>query len=423
MGTSSEVAPHVAHAGSAEEEIDAAGCIVLPGFVQAHVHLCQTLFRNLADDLELLDWLRERIWPMEAWLDASAIAAGARLGLHELISGGTTTLLDMGTVRHTDALFQAAEDSGVRYVGGKCLMDFDDEGIVPEGLIEPLEPALAETETLIERWHGAADGRLRYAVAPRFAVSCSDEMLQKASDIACMRGALIHSHANENRGEIELVHKRTGRENIDYLSDMGMMGSNVVLAHCVHLSQPEVHLLYGTGTHIAHCPSSNLKLASGFAPIPDLLDFGINVALGADGAPCNNRLSMFQEMTLAAMIHKPTFGPTAMPAARVLRMATRGGAKALGLEDEIGSIEPGKRADVIIIDPRDSARASVGDPRAAVVYTASSESVRDVLVGGRFLKRDFEVTTIDQSDVLDAAAGAWERLRTDFPEIVTGGGA
>ena len=400
-----------------EDVIDCANHVVMPGFVQAHVHLCQTLFRNLADDMPLLEWLRKRIWPFEAWIDAEAMAVSAKLGLYELIAGGTTSILDMGSVRHTDVLFDVAEASGVRYTGGKCLMDLDD-GHVPAALLEDADASLAETERLIERYHDSAAGRLRYAIAPRFAVSCSDDLLRRVSNLAYAKNVRIHSHASENVDEVALVKERTGQENIDYLVDMHLLGTQTTLAHCVHLSEHEVNLLFGSGTHVAHCPSSNLKLGSGIAPIPELLEYGINIALGADGAPCNNRLDMFREMHLAALVQKPRLGPDAMSAETVLRLATQGGAAALGLEDDIGTLEVGKKADVIVVDLDGiETSPSFHDVASALVYAAHPGCVRDVIVDGRILKRDGTVLTLDVADVRATAASTWQRLRGDFPNL------
>jgi 5-methylthioadenosine/S-adenosylhomocysteine deaminase len=405
-----EIAPHVAHRGSGETEIDAHGMIVLPGLVQAHVHLCQTLLRNAADDLELLDWLRDYVWPYEAWLDAPAMGAAARLGLHELIAGGTTAVLDMGSVRHTDVLFTAAAEAGIRYTGGKCLMDLNEGGVGPGELFESADLALLETEELIARWHGKEGGRLRYAVAPRFAVTSTEDLLRRAVVLACRTNARVHTHASENLGEVDVIRRRTGRSNIDYLVDMGVLGSQTALAHCVHLDAQDMNLIWGSGTHVVHCPSSNLKLASGIAQVPELLDQGINVALGADGAPCNNRLSIFREMHLAALIQKPRRGPTAMPARDVLRMSTLGGARALGLEDEIGSIEVGKRADLVVLDLDRPETVPWSDPYSAIVYAAGAASVRDVIVDGRVLKRDGAVLSVDGGRAVREAKAAAERF-------------
>ncbi|MCB9833955.1 MAG: 5'-deoxyadenosine deaminase [Planctomycetes bacterium] len=415
-GRIAEIAPAILHAGSAEERIDARGCIIMPGLVQAHVHLCQTLFRNMADDMELLDWLRRRIWPFEAWHDAESMAVSARLGLWELIAGGTTAILDMGSVRHTDELFAAAEDSGIRYVGGKCLMDHDD-GQVPAGLLEDAAAGLAESRRLIERWQGAADGRIGYALAPRFAVSCSDACLEGVAALARERGVGIHTHASENLGEIAEVKRRSGRDNVRHLDACGLLGPRSVLAHCIHLQDGEAELLRDRGAHVAHCPSSNMKLASGFARVPELLELGVNVALGADGAPCNNRLDAFREMQLAGLIHKPRYGPRALPARRVLEMATLGGARALGLDREIGSLEPGKSADLIVLAPTAPDQVVAGSPEAAVVFSLGREAVRDVMVAGRFLKRDFQLLTIAADRVVAGARKAWARLARAFPDL------
>ena len=387
----------------------------MPGFVQAHVHLCQTLLRNQADDLALLDWLRQRVWPYEAWLDANAMRAAADLGLAELVDGGTTALLDMGSVRHTDELFAAARAAGVRYTGGKCLMDLNEGGRGPAELFESADQALAETTALIERHHRSENGRLRYAVAPRFAVSCSDDLLKRAVVLACRADARIHTHASENKDEVAAVLARTGRRNIDYLSDLGVLGSQTAIAHCVHLVEHEVNLLWGTGTHVVHCPSSNLKLGSGIAPIPALLEQGINVALGADGAPCNNRLDIFREMHLASLVQKPIHGPKAMPAEAVLRMATIGGARALGLEDEIGSLEAGKKADIVVLDLDRPETQPEGDPYAAVVFSASPANVRHVLVDGVFLKRDGRLLRVDRAEIGRRAAAESARFRGAAP--------
>ncbi len=414
-GRIAEVAPGLAPA-SGEEVLDVRDTWVLPGFVQAHVHTCQTLFRNTADDMELLDWLGERIWPFEAWLDEAALEASSRLGLYELLAGGTTTILDMATVHHTDAVFQAAEDSGIRYVGGKCLMDFDDTGRCPDGLLEEARAALDATERLIARWHGAADGRIAYAIAPRFAVSSTDELLLGVAELAARMGLGVHTHASENVKECEVVRRRTGHENVLFLGKMGLLGPSSVLAHCIHLNDEEIDLLASTGSHVAHCPSSNLKLASGVARVPELLDRGINIALGADGAPCNNRLDAFKEMRLASLIQKPLHGPKTLPARKMLSMATLHGARALGLDAEVGTIDVGKRADLVVIDGA-SPWMSTGDPLPAIVFACGPESVRDVLVEGRVVKRDFEVLTLPRVRVLRDAQNAFNRLARHFPRI------
>src|SRR6185503_20199897 len=261
--------------------IDAHGCVVLPGFVQTHIHLCQTLFRGAADDLALIDWLKQRVWPLEAAHNAASVAASARLGIAELIKGGTSCALTMETVNHTAEVFKVVEGTGFRATGGKCMMDKGDE--VPRALQEETGNSIDESIALLEAWHGAADGRIRYCFAPRFAISCTRELLQKVASLARARGVMVHTHASENRTECELVQAESGLRNIAYLDSVGLTGRHVALAHCVHLSVDEIETLKSTGTNVVHCPSSNLKLGSGIAPVAKLLEQGISVSLGADG--------------------------------------------------------------------------------------------------------------------------------------------
>jgi 5-methylthioadenosine/S-adenosylhomocysteine deaminase len=393
---------------AADETIDARGCVVLPGFVQTHVHLCQTLFRGAADDLELIDWLKKRVWPLEAAHDGRSIRASARLAVAELLKGGTTCALTMETVRHTEEVFRVVEETGFRATVGKCMMD-QGEG-VPAGLQEEAESSIGESLALLEQWHGAAGGRIRYCFAPRFAVSCTRELLERVARLARERGVLIHTHASENRTEIELVERQTGRRNVEYLDSVGITGPHVALAHCVHVNEDELGLLARTGTHVAHCPSSNLKLGSGVAPVAEMLERGVSVSIGADGAPCNNRLDMFTEMRTAALLQKVTRGTTALPAERVLRMATLDGAHALGLGDEIGSLEAGKRADITVLDLGRLHLTPRPDIISTVVYAAEAADVRTVLVDGRVLVREGVLTTIDEQETIDEALEQYRLL-------------
>ena len=389
--------------------IDAHGRIVLPGLIHAHMHACQTLCRNRADGYELLDWLRERIWPFEAAHDAASMRASADLTLLEMIKSGATAALDMGSTRHYGPVFESARDCGIRLTGGKAMMD-SGQG-VPAGLRESTEDSLKESSRLLAQWHGAENGRLKYAFAPRFVLSCTEGLLREVAARAKSTGARIHTHASENPTECDVVRSKTGMDNVSYFHHLGMLGAHATLAHCVWLTAAEQRLLEQTKTSVCHCPSSNLKLASGYAKVPELIADGVNVALGADGAPCSNNLDIFVEMRLAALIHKPRSGPTAMSAQTVLEMATLGGARALGLEAEVGSIEPGKRADLVTVQ-LDAAHATPNgdDPVAALVYSGRSEDVRDVLVDGRVLMREREVLTMDEGGVLEAARVHGERL-------------
>jgi len=392
----------------AAEEIDARGRVLLPGFVQTHIHLCQTLFRGAADDLSLIDWLKKRIWPLEAAHTAESVYASARLGIAELIRGGTTCALTMETVNHTESVFTAAQESGFRATIGKCMMDKGDE--LPPTLREETEASITESLALLKNWHGRADGRLRYCFAPRFAVSCTRELLERVARLSREHGVIVHSHASENKDEIEMVERGTGRRNIEYLSDVGLASSNVVLAHCVHLNEAEMEILSRTGTHVAHCPSSNLKLGSGIARIPEMIQRGISVSLGADGAPCNNRLDMFTEMRTAALIQKALHGAETLPALRVLRMATIDGARALGLDKEIGSVEVGKRADLILLNLNRMHTTPHPDPVSTIVYASQTVDVETVLIDGSCVMRSGELVTLDEQIVIDQARREAEGL-------------
>ena len=383
---------------SADEVLDARGCAVLPGFVQTHVHLCQTLLRGAADDLPLIDWLKERVWPMEAAHTPASLRASARLGVAELIKGGTTCALTMETVRHTAEVFRVVEEAGFRATVGKCMMDAG-EG-VPAPLLEETEESIGESLALLEEWHGRAGGRVRHCFAPRFAVSCTRGLLERVARLARERGVLVHTHASENRTEIELVERATGMRNVEYLASLGLAAPHVALAHCVHVDDAEIELLARTGAHVLHCPSSNLKLGSGIAPVAEMLARGVSVSLGADGAPCNNRLDMFTEMRTAALLQKALRGADALHARRVLRMATIDGARALGLEREVGSLEPGKRADVIVVALDRLHTTPRPDLVSTLIYAAEAADVRTVLIDGRVVMRERELLRLEEREVV-----------------------
>jgi 5-methylthioadenosine/S-adenosylhomocysteine deaminase len=385
----------------ADTIIDAAGCAVLPGFVQTHIHLCQTLFRGAADDLSLIDWLKKRVWPMEAAHSAESIRASARLGIAEMIRGGTTCALTMETVRLTEEVLRVVTDTGFRATVGKCMMDKGDD--VPAELHEETQQSILESISLIEEWHNSADGRVRCCFAPRFAISCTHELLSRVSELSRKHQVMIHTHASENKKECEIVEAETGRRNVAYLDSLGISGPHVVLAHCVHLDIEEMETLTRTKTNVAHCPSSNLKLGSGLARIAEMLARQIPVSLGADGAACNNRLDMFTEMRTAALLQKLAHGPEVLPAARVLRMATIDGARAQGLENEIGSLEAGKRADVILVKLDQLHSIPQRDVVSTLVYSAQPADVTTTIIDGRVLMRDGELLTLNEASVVEEA--------------------
>jgi 5-methylthioadenosine/S-adenosylhomocysteine deaminase len=394
--------------GSADLVIDAAGCAVIPGFVQTHIHLCQTIFRGAADDLSLIDWLKKRVWPMEAAHSGSSIAASARLGIAELIKGGTTCALTMETVNHTSEVFKVVEETGFRATVGKCMMDKGDE--VPAALHEQAAASIEESIALLESWHGKAGGRIRYCFAPRFAVSCTRELLERVARLARERGVMVHTHASENTTECAMVESETGLRNVAYLDSLGLTGSHVALAHCVHLSDDEIGLLEKSRTNVVHCPSSNLKLGSGIAPVTKLLDRDVSVSLGADGAACNNRLDMFTEMRTAALLQKALHGPEVLPANRMLRMATIDGARAMGLDREIGSLEAGKRADVAIVRMEGLHATPAVELVSALVYSAQASDVDTVIIDGRLVMQDRKLLTVDEAETVENANAEAKKL-------------
>src|SRR5436309_11946451 len=392
-----------------ERVIDAKGGYVLPGFIQTHIHLCQTLFRGFADDLPLLEWLRRRTWPMEAAHSASTIRAAARLAATELLMGGTTTVLTMETVHDTDAVFEAIAEGGLRATIGKCMMDA--AGDAPRRLHQETHASIGESLAIRKRWDGAANGRLRAAFAPRFAVSCSRTLLEAVGDLARQSAAVVHTHASESKDEIALVRQISGGlSNIEYLAAVRLASPKLCTAHCVWVDEREQRLLAEHDVKVMHCPGSNLKLGSGIAPVAELRARGITVSLGADGAACNNRLDMFDEMRLAALLQATRTRPGVLSARDVLWMATRAGARTLGLEGEIGSLEVGRRADLIVVD-RDRPHLVPGpDPYSTLVYAARGSDVRTTIVGGDILVDEFSPVLVDREEIAAQARAAAREL-------------
>ncbi len=390
------------------EVIDAAGCVVVPGFVQAHVHLCQVLFRGLADDLPLLRWLRERIWPFEAAHDKASLRASAELGLCELLRGGTTTILDMGTVHHHEVVFEAMSRFGMRGASGKAMMDVG--AGVPRGLRESTRQSLAESEQLRAAFDGH-DGRLRYAYAPRFVLSCTQKLLREVGERARSQGALVHTHVAEHAGERAEVRSALGVEDIAYLEACGISGPHVVMAHGVQLTKREMLRAAERQTRFAHCPSANLKLASGIADVVGMREAGLTVGIGADGAPCNNRLDALGELRLAALLAKHKRNDAAaLSAMEALSLLTIDGARCLGLEAQVGSLEAGKLADIAIVRIDQIEHAPALDPVSALVYSASARDVRDVLVDGELRVRNGELIGVDVPAVSATARREAKRI-------------
>ena len=383
--------------------VDARGCLVLPGLVQGHVHLGQTFFRGLAEGRRLLSWLQERIWPLEAAHDDESAYWCALLGAAECLLGGTTTIQDIGIGPGTPGLLRALDDAGIRAIAGKCLMD---QGTgLPPGLAEDTDRTLAETESLgqeIDR----AGGRVHYGLNPRFILSCSDALWAGTRDLADRYGWSIHTHALEQADETEAVRAiKSGRDEIEYFDDTGILDADLRIAHGVWLTESHVARIGQRRFSVIHCPSSNLKLGSGVADVVALRRAGLPVGLGCDGTGCCNHLDAFEEMRLAALLQKTKHDPGAFSGRDALALATREGARAIGLDTEVGSLESGKRADVTIIaaDGPGLWAHGAADVHDLIAFSASRGDVRHVWVAGERLVADGVLTHLSLDEIMRRA--------------------
>lgn len=385
----------------AAKTIDGKDFLVLPGLVNGHTHAAMTLFRGLADDLPLMEWLENYIFPVERRMDAEFVHTGALLACAEMIMSGTTTFSDMYLFE--DAVAQAARAAGMRCLVGEVLYDFDSPSY------GSVQNALDYTERFIERWQG--DPLIHAAVEPHSLYTCSPDLLRKANELALRHGVPLITHVAETQSECAEIQRRFGSTPIAYLESLGLLGEHLIAAHAVHLQEADLMAMARAGVKVVHNPESNMKLASGIAPVPRMLAMGITVALGTDGCASNNNLDMIEEMDTAAKLHKVSQqDPTVMDAETVLRMGTIQGAAALGLEREIGSLEPGKKADIIMIDTRQPHLTPMYNPCSHVVYAARGQDVRHVIIDGRMVMEDRRLLTMDLAGVLARADEMAERV-------------
>jgi 5-methylthioadenosine/S-adenosylhomocysteine deaminase len=376
----------------ASKLIDARGGIIMPGLVNTHTHAAMTCFRGLADDLPLMTWLQEYIFPAEAKLTSEVVYRGTLLACAEMILSGTTTFCDMYLFE--DAVAEAAQEAGIRAVVGEVLYDF------PSPNYGPVEEGLKYTETLIDKWRD--DPLITIAVEPHSPYLCSSDLLRKTKAIADRNAAPMVIHLSESEHEVAEVREKCGKSPVEHLADIGFLSPNLIADHCVALTQGDISLLKAFDVKVAHNPESNMKLASGIAPVPELLKNGITVGIGTDGCASNNNLDLFQEMDTVAKLHKVnTLDPTVMDAQTVVRMATIDGARVLGLEDQIGSLERGKRADVIIIDMRQPHLIPMYNVYSHLVYAVSGHDVVTAIVNGRVLMEDRVLTTLHVDKVME----------------------
>ncbi|MEU3617316.1 amidohydrolase [Streptomyces sp. NPDC006872] len=376
----------------ADEEIDARGCLVLPGLINTHTHLAMTLLRGRADDVTLQGFL-ERVLTWEAELLAPKnVAAAVRLAVAESVRAGVTSALDMYWFH--EAAERAAREAGWRLHTGPTFMDVPEP---PDGIAYGDRLAWARRD--LEGRGAARDGR-RPVVFAHSAYTLSPEQLIEVFALAREFGALVHIHAAENATEVATVEVKHGKRPVELLDSLGLLGPDVLLAHAVDLTGPEIAALARTGTAVAHCPVSNLKLGCGIAPVPRLLSAGVTVGLGTDGAVSSNSLDVLGAVRQAALVHKAGGDPTAVGAEQAVRMATIEGARALGLAERLGSLEAGKRADLIVLDLDAPHLRPRHDPWSTLAYAAHSADVRDTVVDGRVLMRDRTLRTLDERAVI-----------------------
>jgi 5-methylthioadenosine/S-adenosylhomocysteine deaminase len=379
----------------AEETIDGEGKVALPGLVNCHTHAAMTLFRGKAEDLKLDQWLRDTIWPLEAKLKPSDIYEGALLGCLEMIKSGTTCFADM--YFHEDVIAKAVEKAGLRAVLAP--------GIIEAGDMKRGKRMLRDAVDFAKEYHGSAGGRVKAQLGPHAFYSCSPRLLRRVREAASKLGVSVHIHLAESAETARALRAKYGFGEVELLERMGFLkGLNVLAAHCVHLSGEEMRLLAKRGVRVAYNPVVNMKLGMGVPKIIELLRLGVTVGIGTDGPASNNTLDMFESMKAAALLQKVWYkDPTVLPAETVLRMATIDGAKALGLEECVGSVEVGKRADLILVDFDKPHLVPRHNLYASLVYSARGSDVDTVVVDGKILMKGRQVKTLNEAEVMRKA--------------------
>ncbi len=395
----------------ADTVIDATGMIVMPGLIDTHVHLAQALIRGCADDVALVDWLKKYVWVLQGNFTKEDGEVSAELCMAEMIRTGTTSFIEC--MIHTrygfDGIAKAVERVGMRAALSKIIMNStgyaDSPDIMYPGMVEDEDACLRETATMFSRWHGKADGRLQVWYGLRSLGAVTEDLFREVVALSKERKTRMTMHLGEVVDDVRYV-RENGYKNLTAFADaMGLLRENMVFAHGIHFEDYEIDVLARSGAHISHCPASNMKLASGFAKIPLMLERGVSVSLGCDGGPSNNTYDMVREMRLAALIHKPVVNdPLAVSAESVIEMATIGGAAAMGISDKVGSLEVGKLADVIVIDMNAVGLAPNTNPLSNLVYAGSGHYVDTVLVNGRILMRERQLLTLDEERLVTRAA-------------------
>ena len=389
--------------GNVDKIIDAEGKILLPGLINTHTHLSMTLFRGLADDLSLDSWLNDHIWPMEANLNGDYCYIGALLGAVELIKSGTTTFSDM--YFYMEDVARAVEDAGIRAVLSYGMIDFGDA--------EKREAEIEENLQLFKSCNGMADGRIKVFFGPHSPYTASEDLLIKVRELADEYNMGIHIHVSETEKEINDSLDEKGLRPFEYLEKIGFLGPDVVAAHCVWLSDEEIKIIKKHDVKVSHNPCSNMKLASGIAPVSKLIENDICVSIGTDGASSNNNLDLIEELKTASLLQKvSTLDPKVLTSDEAITMATIKGAEALGLENEIGSIEVGKKADIILIDTNSANMVPDSSSLSSnVIYSANGSNVDTTICNGKILMENKKLTVLDEQEIYDKARNAIKELK------------
>ncbi|MBM4274547.1 MAG: amidohydrolase [Deltaproteobacteria bacterium] len=380
--------------------------LIMPGLINAHTHAAMSLFRGLADDLPLEEWLNNYIFPAERGLNGEYVFWGTKLAVAEMLLSGTTTFCDM--YLFADAVAQAAAETGIRAVVGEVLYDF------PSPNYGPPDAGLRFSENLVQVWEGHP--RVQVAIQPHAVYTCSPDLLQKCQALADKYNTRLIIHLSETPREVADCQARYGVTPVAHLNRLGLLTPRLVADHAVALTEEDMDLLAASGAGVAHCPESNMKLASGMAPVAELLARGVPVCLGTDGCASNNNLDLFQEMDTAAKLQKVRYlDPTLLPATAALDLATRGGARVLGLEKEVGALAPGMKADLVVLDLDQPHLTPLYDPYSQLVYAAGGADVQTVVVHGQVLVQDRRLLGFDLEETLARARELAQSIGAGIP--------
>jgi len=401
----------------AEQRISAKGMAVIPGLVDTHLHLAQSLLRGCADDLSLVEWLRQRVWPLQGCFTEEDGRVSAELSMLEMIRSGTTSFVGVDVVSRYgfDGIARSVVMAGMRAALAKTIMDSPGYGrkgsIMPVGLVEEKEACVREAKSMVRKWNGIRGGLVRTWLAPRSLGGCSRELYEEVADLASEQKTRVTMHLAEVKEDVRYAKQNFGVTPFEFIEKVGLAGPGSLFAHMVWLTERDVRRVADTKANVAHCPSSNLKLASGIPKVPELLEAGANVGLGCDGAPCNNSYDMIREMKIAAVIQKGRLlDPLTMPASTALEMATVRGAEAMGMGSEIGSIEVGKKADLVFIDLKKPHLTPFRKIVSNIVYSAMGSDVDTVMVDGRLLLRHGSALTLDEERIVGEAQQRQDEL-------------